>query len=873
VRWPLSRRPRAAAHVTPSADVPAARQPRAELHPELDPGRSRPRADWAHLETLRPVSASAAPLTFHGERFGRSVAGARPLLRPPLPRRSGAAVAGVLLDVVEVETIVPAEPPAGSAGPTSATRSDRASAGGNSGVPVAPHRKPAVTAAVVDPLVVANTTFPWTDPTPRPKPLADVDMSWTPETGFRRARPGRSVPVVAEPAADADSAGGASAEPQVRYLPAVGSRPVEEWPTPPPDVVGAVAATTGVHIGDALIDRSPAAGARAGDLGAVAFTQHGVVRLPAELGPLDVPAVRAVLAHELTHVAQYRRRGGDVPPEDTREGRALEAEARNVQATIQSGGPVVPAFRRDHPGATRREGPVGVQRLAADEDPYAWQNRPMSGDDQALALFGDHGYGFAAGSSAATRRDASERAADERFEHTHARELQDRRVRRWNDIYADAERDARTAAAREDREFEHLSRREVLALREQLDEEMPFEYGIPPGIADPYPGPFPPPNEEERRAEELRRAHPTSPHGPTSRAPGHGPARSAGARHAPVVGGIGRHHGPGSRAGREQESAYAWQGREPTGREANEALFGGGLFGALIGLGISDADERADRQRMEQEELPQLLGRRLDREIELRHRRLRERHTELVRSPEPPPAPNEPARPSPWPARLTDEEINAIRAQIDQEMPLEFHTMRSEDYLDRDHQVEIIQDGTFADRTGETPTPPVPTAPPAPTASTTTTAPPTPAPTTAPTTAPTPTIPSTAPAPTPPATTASTGTTTDTPSVDTTAAATAPAETQPAEVAPEPVVAPAAGPGGALVGAAAGAAVGAGVARLAEDAESHNADELMARRVFAAATDLDLDSLTRRLYSRIRRELRTELLVDRERSGSLADAR
>jgi hypothetical protein len=37
--------------------------------------------------------------------------------------------------------------------------------------------------------------------------------------------------------------------------------------------------------------------------------------------------------------------------------------------------------------------------------------------------------------------------------------------------------------------------------------------------------------------------------------------------------------------------------------------------------------------------------------------------------------------------------------------------------------------------------------------------------------------------------------------------------------------------------------------------------------------ELDLDLLSRRLYERLRSQLRTELLVDRERSGLLSDLR
>ncbi len=48
-------------------------------------------------------------------------------------------------------------------------------------------------------------------------------------------------------------------------------------------------------------------------------------------------------------------------------------------------------------------------------------------------------------------------------------------------------------------------------------------------------------------------------------------------------------------------------------------------------------------------------------------------------------------------------------------------------------------------------------------------------------------------------------------------------------------------------------------------------DGRAAHRIFAAASELDMDVLTRRLYGRIRRELRSELLIDRERAGALAD--
>ena len=54
--------------------------------------------------------------------------------------------------------------------------------------------------------------------------------------------------------------------------------------------------------------------------------------------------------------------------------------------------------------------------------------------------------------------------------------------------------------------------------------------------------------------------------------------------------------------------------------------------------------------------------------------------------------------------------------------------------------------------------------------------------------------------------------------------------------------------------------------------DEHAGDEL-AGSVVESLTEIDIDVLSRRLWERLRRELRTELLIDRERAGSLADIR
>ena len=144
----------------------------------------------------------------------------------------------------------------------------------------------------------------------------------------------------------------------------------------------------------------------------------------------------------------------------------------------------------------------------------------------------------------------------------------------------------------------------------------------------------------------------------------------------------------------------------------------------------------------------------------------------------------------------------------------------------------------------------------------------------------------TEPAAEPAATAAETAPTDETPLTDETAAATEPtAEGNPAAATVEfgEVVTSVPQPaGGSALATVAGSVASVGAAavatgltqllnRVAND-ESYGGDEL-AETVIDSLTEIDLDKLTRRLYGRIRRELRSELLIDRERAGSLADIR
>jgi hypothetical protein len=148
----------------------------------------------------------------------------------------------------------------------------------------------------------------------------------------------------------------------------------------PASVTGRLGRIHSIDVSDALVRRGPGVSARAQELGARGFTHGGVVHLPDAAGPLDGGDAAALLAHELTHVAQQRRFGSALPAPDSPAGRALEAEAQAVEQWYAGGhsdpppqpfeGTVVeswsapswqapshhqlPALQLPHPAATRK---------------------------------------------------------------------------------------------------------------------------------------------------------------------------------------------------------------------------------------------------------------------------------------------------------------------------------------------------------------------------------------------------------------------------------------------------------------------------------------------------------------------------------------
>jgi len=521
---------------------------------------------------------------------------------------------------------------------------------------------------------------------------------------------------------------------------------------------------------------------------------------------------------------------------------------------------VRPHFMRRRPGLV--EVVAGVQRLAGDDDPYAWQDRGESPSQESM--LGALGFTVAAGSALEGRRQREDEAWAHEFETSHAQHLHELRQRRYHELREEALREKQIIARREDEPVPSaLDRFETLDLRGQLDDEMPWQFGFPEHM-DAYPEPLPP--EEEQPAgregehhegqQHEGQQHETG-HGEHHTARGHGAGLHAGAHAAtgrrrlttthtghgagrghrvggPLGHGRGRATGaPGTHGGDAHDTQFDWQHRESTDHEVVEAMFGGGLFGGLLGLAVG-ADTDATRRQAE-ESTPGLHDRRRDKERELRHRALQTKHNEARRNDELDEA---------TPIKLSHDEIVDIRQQLDQEMPLQYVTP---EYLDQHDDAQMAADGTFSraqtlaadedDRAGaDVLRHDAAHAPGNASVAGDTGAP------------------------------SATDTATDAPAYESEAGATSGARG-----------------GGAIrtgLAAAAGAVIGhhlgdhhdAGQHEGAHN-DSFAEDEEAAGRLFAAASDVDIDNLSRRMWSRIRREMRTELLVDRERAGSLADIR
>ena len=129
----------------------------------------------------------------------------------------------------------------------------------------------------------------------------------------------------------------------------------------------AVGQRYGVDLSLVPIDRSPHGASEASQLRARAFTSDRGVVIPPAVGTLDSGPGQALLAHELTHVAQRARLGPSVPSEDSLQGQALEGEARLSELTLSS----PPAARPALPAPGRSADPSSLTGMFADRQEAA----------------------------------------------------------------------------------------------------------------------------------------------------------------------------------------------------------------------------------------------------------------------------------------------------------------------------------------------------------------------------------------------------------------------------------------------------------------------------------------------------------------------
>jgi hypothetical protein len=95
----------------------------------------------------------------------------------------------------------------------------------------------------------------------------------------------------------------------------------------PAEIVSVFRSTFGLDLADVPVNRGPGVAPLARSVSARAFAQGGEVFLPDDVGGLDTPDARGLLAHELTHAAQQRLLGADLPPEQSPAGVELETVA------------------------------------------------------------------------------------------------------------------------------------------------------------------------------------------------------------------------------------------------------------------------------------------------------------------------------------------------------------------------------------------------------------------------------------------------------------------------------------------------------------------------------------------------------------------
>ncbi len=125
-----------------------------------------------------------------------------------------------------------------------------------------------------------------------------------------------------------------------------------------------IGARHGVDLTTVPVDRTAEGASETHRLGARAYTSDRAVVIPASAGSLEAGPGEALLAHELTHVAQRARFGPALPAEHTPAGRLLEAEALTTETTYRLG-PVLDRCPRPRLAEAGHRGPPGSDRTEA----------------------------------------------------------------------------------------------------------------------------------------------------------------------------------------------------------------------------------------------------------------------------------------------------------------------------------------------------------------------------------------------------------------------------------------------------------------------------------------------------------------------------
>lgn len=161
-----------------------------------------------------------------------------------------------------------------------------------------------------------------------------------------------------------------------------------------------VGARLGMDLATVPVDRSPAGSHAAARMGARAFTTPLGVHVPQEAGSLDSGRGRAVLAHELVHVAQQARLGAALPPEHTPAGQTLEAEARNMERAFSA--PPRPSRSEESQEPERAPLPLATRPPEAPPGPDRATIEALLAATRAAAAATGHGASLPSGATGLT---------------------------------------------------------------------------------------------------------------------------------------------------------------------------------------------------------------------------------------------------------------------------------------------------------------------------------------------------------------------------------------------------------------------------------------------------------------------------------------